>query len=304
MATKKKKYKKVYKGVAYIERALKKYFGKRYPTAKERRSKAHELFSLTAGQGQKVNITNIFELERHKRAVKKGKSLPEIPKGPAPEPYFELLLARPYYLLTNYPNWIERSTKDIYFSSKAIFPSASTDIQGGSHCDYLSYFAGFVNFCNQKSKELGWLSSEETLWYVRCNDPIPSIKHPGYWDCEIIIIDDAGNEESFGYNPEEPGIGTETPPRPKKGPESDKNKEKEPQTDGAKPSDSVKIAQAKAEQAKAEAEKAKFEAEKAKFEVEKAKLDQLKWEKIEKAMNLLESGKISEATFNAIINKL
>ena len=65
MAKKRKTYyKKRYKGVRYVNRALKKYFGKRYPVGSDRLARARAITDQIKGAGDKVILKNIFAIER------------------------------------------------------------------------------------------------------------------------------------------------------------------------------------------------------------------------------------------------
>ena len=309
---KKKPYKKVFKGVRYIEGRIKKYFGKRYPDAKSRKDKAHELYALTAGAGQRVNLANIFELERHHRPKKppgggqkppipppEGGQKPPKPPGGGQKPpkiYSELRTLNQYYTLIQYPNWIQFTVKDVWFFSPSIFRPGAPDIQGGTTPDYGTYFRDFVNFCNRKAKEMELKGSDEMIWYVKCKEPQPSQGHPGQWESEIIVLNEEGEEEDFGYDPSNPGGGGQggapKPPKPPKPPGEPGGGAKPPSPPSGPTDNEVKIAQAEAEKAKAEAEKAKAEAEKEKSSA------------IKQAMDMLAKGQITEDTFKFILGKV
>jgi hypothetical protein len=189
-------YKKKYKGVRYISKALKKYYGKKYSDSSLRKQKAKEIFDLIKGNNEKVILENIFKYQ--KSSVKPSSSpggAPTLPKNLSKISY--------YFELIEYPRWILGATNDIYFVS-SISPSSTPDIQGGVKVDYKDYFQDFVSYCNDLKSftdpEEDYYTSD---WLVTCTDPVfnPATKR---WESKIISVTATGEPFDYGFNPSEP----------------------------------------------------------------------------------------------------
>lgn len=214
MAKKRKSYyKKRYKGVRYVNSALKKYFGKRYPVGSDRLARARAITDQIKGAGNKVILQNIFAIERIPR-----KSRPA-PRSEKPDT--ELLLGiepfltvgqrevlfepQPYWELVQYPNTISGlDTKlNLTFQSE-VSPAGLPIISGdGTTVSYDEYFSHFVSHCNElvrlkNEKSSVKISSDNIPFKVMCTPPDENNI------CRIISVDEDGDAENFGFNPDQP----------------------------------------------------------------------------------------------------
>ena len=145
-ATSKSKKRPVFKGVDYIASKLSKYYPKRYSSKTVAKSRAREINKELGALGLrgKGTLKNIYSVERIQkgkgaRRKKKGKSMPNVPP--------EMLAQTFYFNLQDYPDFIEISTNEIWYTSK-LWDAKLNAVQGGSRYDYVEYFAPYVNFIN------------------------------------------------------------------------------------------------------------------------------------------------------------
>ena len=189
---KKRKYKKVYKGVRYINNVLKKQYPKKYANTKERQALASELFNVFKETKQKVNVKNIKNLIKEKRQGGKKPTAPLLDEGlSAPTNYFNLI---------DYPLFISRmaQTPEVYFESK-IIPKGLPDLAGGYDYDYTDYFRPFVKFIDTLRGLDTNTTRYQNQYYVVCTEPIFN-KDKKIWISEIISCDDEGIEQRYGFN--------------------------------------------------------------------------------------------------------
>lgn len=298
MARKKKSYykKRPQKGVRYVNRALKKYFTKRYPNHQDRMQRSRELVGQIKGSGEKVILKNIFALERRHRKPSLKRQQADLLAGikdTLTESQKALFKPDNYFNLDDYPARIISLPKsmNITFVSE-ISPAGVPDIKSGDNIFYHEYFADFVNRCNKLkglADQQGRKDEYSTEWFVKCTQPAPDAS--GKMVSRIISCDSDGEPEDYGFDgakpqespdhyiPDEPDeeildepIPEEKrPAAPSVTPEQIKLKELERD---------IEIAKAKEKQAQAESDKAKT---------------------INQALSALMEGKISHDQFDAIV---
>lgn len=129
-----------------------------------------------------------------------------LPTPPSQKPPFvDSNLTKPsyYFEMGDYPTWILRSSKDVWFVSNLI-PDNLPDIQGGTLVEYQDYFAPFVNYVNGMASMTEPESKDyEDDWFVSCTEPEWNEEN-GRWESEIISIDADGNIMDYGFDPLSP----------------------------------------------------------------------------------------------------
>ena len=183
--SKKRKYKKVYKGIRYI----KKYYPKRYVDSRKRHLKSAEVLSSLRKSKEKVILKNIFKYTKLK---------PKIPG----KPELSRLLTIPmqYFELENYVSLIKTTTNEIYFISE-ISPIQTKVIRGGDEITYREYFYDYVDFCNIEKAETDPIDNAyETDWLVKCTDPIFN-EQTKRWETNIITVNIEGDYFDYGFIP-------------------------------------------------------------------------------------------------------
>ncbi len=198
MSKKKSSYKKKFKGVRYIAKALVKYQKGKYSNYNKALPDARKFLSDLKSNEEKVNLKNLWKYSRTRRGTsKKSTSSPDIDS--------KLKQLSFYFDLMDYPTWILRTTNKVYFTSDLI-PDNLPPIQGGSSIDYSVYFAPYVNFINSmKSLTDPNDNRYETDWLVTCTEPFFN-KSNKRWESKIISVDTNGNEFNYGFNPSTPSL--------------------------------------------------------------------------------------------------
>jgi hypothetical protein len=192
MAKKKKTYyKKKFKGVRYVTKALGKYFKKRYPNYKDRSARARVIHSEIIANGEKVILANIFSKERHKR-VSKVKDLFY------PNALEDVI---PFFSIEDYVDLIRQSDSKIRFES-SIFSEDLPDVNGGEKPNYYKCFSSFVKYCNKLLSEtsVGESDSTDIQWFVKT---LPPVKKGDYYVMEIVTCNNEGeiDEDGFDFDP-------------------------------------------------------------------------------------------------------
>lgn len=306
MAKRKKSYykKRPQKGVRYVNRALKKYFTKRYPNYQDRMQRSRELVSQIKAADEKVILKNIFALERRHRKPSLKKQKEDLLAGI--EDFLtdsQQALFRPdyYFNLDDYPARIISLPKsmNITFVSE-ISPAGVPDIQAGDNVMYHEYFADFVNYCNKLKRladQQGAKDEYNSEWFVKCTEPSPDAS--GRMISRIISCDSDGNIQDYGFDSNKP---TESPDQyiPETAdveyvPEEELPEEPTPRPEPSAPKVTPEEIQIKEIERDIEIAKAKEE---------QAKAEQKKAETINKALDMLMEGKISHSQFDAIVGAL
>lgn len=189
---KKAKSTKKFKGTRYVANVLRKYFKRKYPTYSSALPKAREVFAQLQSEGKKITVVNIEGLIRKKRG-------PNKPKVKAPELFYKLQQAAPYFELIKYPAYILTTTNQITFTSN-LFNEGISEIKGGQKTDYRETFQEFVNFCNKMHSQQRISDSQEIQVYVVCTAPEQD-KQTKEWVSRIISVNEQGLEEDFGFEP-------------------------------------------------------------------------------------------------------
>jgi hypothetical protein len=197
-----KKRKTQTKGVRYIAEKLNKYFVKKYPTKKGALPKAKEILETLKSkpnkEEQKVTIKNISKLIREPRDGRPK-------KGEAPKLFRELAVEQDYYELSNYPEWIQKTTNEIWFNS-TISPDGLPMIQGGSVVKYEEYFKSFMDYANEMiALTEGNMDSANMEYKVVCTKPNNKNARKR-WESEILSIGSDGIQYNFGYDPKNPNF--------------------------------------------------------------------------------------------------
>ena len=267
---KKAKSTKKFKGTRYVANVLRKYFKKKYPNYNAALPKAREVYAQLQSEGKKTTVANIQFLVRKHR-------IPKETSKQAPELFYKLTQAGPYFELISYPAYILTTTNQITFISE-LFNEGVEEIEGGSVIDYRETFSEFVNFCNRYHSDANVTESDEIKIFVVCTPPEKGIgEDKNKWYSRIISINDIGMEEDFGFIPGTQNIA----------PKYEKSKQKKQQT--------------KTKQQPIQPVSADVEALRIQAEVEKTRQ-----ENIRTAMQLFASKSISKEEFKemiAIINK-
>jgi len=286
------------KGVRYIAEKLNKYFGKKYPTKKGALPQAKEILSKLKANGEKVTIKNISNIVR----VKRG-STPK--KGEAPKIYRELASPVEYFLLADYPNWIQRTTNEVWFDSK-ISPEGLPMIQGGSVVEYQEYFKPFVDYINGMiSLEEGNEDLYQTEYFVVCTEP--NIRNANKrWESQIIAIGNDGIPYNFGFdskNPDKMPTMVETTPDGRVGTkwnEKVQQEEKKPQKRGRKPKEGT---EPKPKSPKKPKTKPKGKSKTKPDSDAKSKVELKRLQLIEKIYDMFLQGKITKEEMQKMVAK-
>lgn len=154
MSKKKRTYKKIKPTIKRVVDVLNRYFPKRFPNEKEKRSKAKEVVSKLKVTGESASISTILSLIRKKREIKFVAVLPK-----------EMSEVQNYFILVKYPDLILTEVDPrITLISRVSSPDLPP-IKGLTEIDYEEYFGDFVRHCNQ----LASLAEEgryEEDWFV------------------------------------------------------------------------------------------------------------------------------------------
>lgn len=189
------KYKKKFKGVQYIAKALRKYQKNKYPSYKKALPDARKFYETLKQNKETVKLDNIWNYSRQRRK--------RVQPANAPKIDYNLLQLSNYFLLVDYPTWILRCSKELFFISD-LWDVNYEPIQGGTLCDYNKYFAPYVNYINSMK---GLTDSADnryaTDWYVTCTDPTfnPNTKQ---WESKIISVDEDGDITNYNFDPKQP----------------------------------------------------------------------------------------------------
>lgn len=190
------------KGVQYLAQKLHKYFKNKYPTYQSALPRARELFAtIKADKDRKVNIKNLFDLERKHRGPKGDEQAPFV----NPRMFDVVSFFEPGMLESNYPTWISEASNKIEFRSK-ISPEELSVFPGGSKVNYDTHFKDFVNHCNRMFN------------LMRAKDEIPETddgalittslpkqdKKTKQWYCEISPCDVFGEDQDYKFDPKNP----------------------------------------------------------------------------------------------------
>jgi hypothetical protein len=250
-----------------------------------------------------VTIKNINAIMRKHRQKKTPEKAPFIPSEMLePESFFNVIDNTDQ---GNYISWIAQTSKDIEFRSK-ISPEPYNIFNGGDKVSYQTHFKDFADFANKilgLIREGGDIPTSDDAILIATTPPKKDKN--GQWFSEIYTCDVFGQDQDYGFDPDEPKSTpkkvvtpsddassiisgpTPKPPEPEKpkAPEPEKPKEEKP---GITESEKLKIeSEERIRKAEIEAEK---EVKLKQVEAEKElKVKQMKIEKLDK---LLELGKI------------
>ena len=235
----KKKYKKVFKGVRYISKALKKYYPSKYKNSKEALTEAGKILKKLKESKQKVVLANILDVKRKKRSGKKTTKKTPPKKSNAPVLTDSMKEAQYYFNTVKYGEDIKNQDPRIKFVSNQIFPKGYS-IKGGQTFEE-DYFVKFIRFCNNQLAEYKTENDDEEDdayaqdWLVVCTEPKENKKVKGEWIVQIIttsaydvsqsiVSGEEVNKVDYGYDPnaEEQDILTHTPSKKVKVDEVDK----------------------------------------------------------------------------------
>lgn len=247
MSKKKNIYKKKYKGVRYVAKALVKYQKGKYKNYNSALPDARKFVKTLNSNNEKVNLKNLW---KYSRTRKKTTSKSTISKKPEIDKNLKELSF--YFDLVDYPIWLLRTTNEVWFTSDLI-PNSLPAIQGGTNIDYSDYFAPYVNFINSmKSLTDPNDNRYETEWLVTCTEPFFN-KSKKRWESKIISVDVDENEFNYGFDPNAPNLlATKTkfseptvpkepePTKPQEPQEPKKEPKSEPSTTGATNAERVK----------------------------------------------------------------
>jgi len=188
------------KGVRFIARRLQKQYKSRYPNYTSALSDARLVLAQIRDAGEKVNVKNILDKTREKKAKKE--TAPQLP----PEMRQEI----DYFNLEDYIKYIADTPKSIYFISK-IFPSTlKQQVRGGGNYSYNELFADFVGYMNEIQSNSSSAAGDRYvpdlyLATVTTKDPVFI---DGKWIAEIIYMSqiDYGWDASNAGNVPAPNI--------------------------------------------------------------------------------------------------
>lgn len=288
MSNKSRAKKKSVKGVRYLAQTLTKYFNKKFPSYTSAMPKARELQAKFKKSGVKVGVASVFAVMRKKR----GKAVvPKLPRK-LTEPQY-------YFFLVDYPAYIARCDKQIWFHSK-LWKKGLGDIQGGTVPDYATWFAPYVQFINsiagQTSKDDNRYEHE---WLVMCT-PLRFNRNKQRYESEIISVDSNGNRITYGFNPEKQAPQRVSEPQKGKVPPTEVKVpkiEEKPAPEVVKPvpgggTESVESLAARERLAMAEAKLASAQAEKS------------RQENVSNLLKLFGQGVLSKAEFKELMSKI
>ncbi len=283
------------KGVRYIADKLNKYFGKKYSSKKGSLPKAREVLNILKEGRQKVNIKNISAIVRTKRG-EAG------PKGQAPKIYRELATPKEYFLLSDYPDWIQLTTNEVWFDSK-ISPDNLPMIQGGSAVDYQTYFKSFVDYINEMiAMEEGNDDLYQTEFFVVCTTP--SKKNPRKrWESQIVAIGSDNIPFNFGFDPKNPNnspTSVETTPSGREGAKWDEKTQDEKEKPQKK---ATSKKPSKAKKPKPQKTKPKTKPKSNKKPVDKNAVELKRLQLIEKIYDMFIQGKITKKEMQIMVAK-
>tara|TARA_R110001632_G_scaffold61998_1_gene149194 strand:+ start:183 stop:1052 length:870 start_codon:yes stop_codon:yes gene_type:complete len=196
MSKKKYRYKKKYKGVRYIAQRLNKYQKRKYSSYTEALPDARKFFTELQSQNKKTTLKNIWSLSKTKKSTsKKTSGVPEIDSNLTKDSF--------YFETMDFPTWILRCSKDLYFVSE-ISPDSLSTIQGGTIISYEDYFANYVNYINAMAGLADPSDNRyETEWLVTCTEPVYN-KATKRYESKIISINSLGQPTDYGFDPKKP----------------------------------------------------------------------------------------------------
>jgi hypothetical protein len=181
--------KKKFKGTRYVANVLRKYFKKKYPTYTAALPKAREVTEQLKSRGLRFTIKNVELLVRKHRPKK------EAPTAKAPELFYKLKNAVPYFNLVDYPTYIHDTTDEIHFIS-GLFNADVDSVQGGKRPSYSKTFSEFVNFANKQINP-----DEYTFEYLVQALPPQWNKETKRWESKIATVTTDGDERDYGFEP-------------------------------------------------------------------------------------------------------
>jgi hypothetical protein len=203
------KNKRPKKGVRYIAQKLRKYYPKRYTTYKDALTKAKtiksELDLRSDVISKKVNLKNIFSIERIPRGSKKKISEPKIP-----EKFYD---AFNYFEIVDVSDEIQQQLPDDVFVESKISKEDLPLLQGMTNNSdnfyqltgkelQAEYFLDFINYGNQLQ---ALTDNKYPMFYTF----LPPIRKNGKWVMYLVSSDEEGIKCDFGFDPENPTEPTE-----------------------------------------------------------------------------------------------
>jgi hypothetical protein len=205
MSKNKSSYKKKYKGVRYIAQRLTKYQKGKYKNYTSALPDARKFFTELKKDKKKVTIKNIWALSRSRKLGRPSSKKKQVKKPGVPELDKNLADLSFYFETMDYPTWILRCSKDLYFVSE-ISPSALPDIQGGTSVSYEDYFSDYVNYINgMASLATPGDNRYETEWLVTCTEPKYN-KAKKRYESKIISVNSDGTPTDYGFDPKKPNL--------------------------------------------------------------------------------------------------
>lgn len=171
-----------------------------YPNRKLARAKAGELLKIFRDRKELITIKGINKYLKTTTPTRK-------PKEGAKVPYVvpTMFEVKPFYDLQQYPQMISDCETNVTFVSD-IFDYSVPTLKGGDYAEYVIYFKGYVDYCNEfVSQDPEEYNSSDWAGENMCVTTLePEQDVNGRWIAKIIVCDGNGTpvEDMYGFAPD------------------------------------------------------------------------------------------------------
>lgn len=269
-----------------------------YPNRKLARAKAGELLKIFRDRKELITIKGINKYLKTTTPTRK-------PKEGAKVPYVvpTMFEVKPFYDLQQYPQMISDCETNVTFVSD-IFDYSVPTLKGGDYAEYVIYFKGYVDYCNEfVGQDVEEYSSSDWAAENMCVTTLPPEQDAnGRWIAKIIVCNGDGTpiQDMYGFAPDgdsdfDKGESEVIPVE--KGSAKKKREKKRKESKESK-GDSAEVLKLKLELKKVEAAAKKSEAEAKKSEAEALKS---KAEIVKTYADLFKQGLITKKDFERYI---
>lgn len=171
-----------------------------YPNRKLARAKAGELLKIFRDRKELITIKGINKYLKTTTPTRKPK---EGVKIPFVNP--EMFEVKPFYDLQDYPQMISDCETNVTFVSD-IFDYSVPTLKGGDYAEYVTYFKGYVDYCNEfVGQDVEEYSSSDWASENMCVTTLPPEQDAnGRWIAKIIVCNGDGTpiEDMYGFAPD------------------------------------------------------------------------------------------------------
>lgn len=171
-----------------------------YPNRKLARAKAGELLKIFRDRKELITIKGINKYLKTTTPTRKPK---EGVKIPFVNP--EMFEVKPFYDLQDYPQMISDCETNVTFVSD-IFDYSVPTLKGGDYAEYVTYFKGYVDYCNEfVGQDVEEYSNSDWASENMCVTTLPPEQDAnGRWIAKIIVCNGDGTpiEDMYGFAPD------------------------------------------------------------------------------------------------------